>query len=206
MDRIKVKCTKCELIYQFKSIWAKKNNLDTFICRKCKIIESTRSDKFKLECKKRSKELFLSNDLRSRVSQSASLSNEKNKDRISISLIEHFKDEKNRKKISEISKKNWQDQNYKKNVHDKLTEKWQDPLYRGKILGSRSKSRSNIQLIKLLKERDIPFIKNFYLGMYCFEILIRDNILFDKTIQKQKQIFLNHFFPNYIYTNDTKII
>ena len=201
---MQVTCIECKTIYKFSNRWFKTNNPSEFICRKCKIIKTTRSKKFKEESSTRSKQKLSQQHTKSIMSQRAILSNIKNSDKISKSLREYYKNTKNKNKISENVKALWKNEQYISLIKEAIRQKWKDPIYRGNVLGSRVRiTKKNKSLIKKLNDLNYKYTLNYFIGTTKFDVLINNKYLYDIEHNKSKKLFINHYFnEKYEYIND----
>ena len=198
---MKVLCTKCSAKYEFKERWFKNNDPSTFVCRKCKIRESTQNQEFKESAKARSIAALANEDIRERMSILASIRAINNADKISESLKKTYKSKELRDQISERVSEKWKDPEYRSKVSSGIKEKWEDPEYRGSVLGSRAKLRKAPQ--KAIKQlAGHKYDPCFSLGIYQFDLLIDDVFLYDEQPSEEKRLFVEHYFKNFVYIND----
>lgn len=194
-------CIKCKTKYKFSEKW--RGNAKNYICRTCKIKNTTRSQEFKEKQSKKSKRILSNLNIRARMSQRATINNINNSNKISKTLINYYKNTKLRQILSDRAKANWQNKEYSSKIIKKLKECWKNPVYRGKVLGSRSRlKKQHTFIIKQLNIKKLTYNQNFILSHYIFDFKIGKNTLFDEEIKEEKQIFLAHYFPEINYTND----
>lgn len=198
---MRIYCNRCIEPYVFSEKWFKKNDPQTFICRKCKIKETTRSAEFRSKASLKSKNKLSDPNIKARMSQLASLNNIKNAEKISESLKKYYKLPDNRKKVSIKSLNNWKNPKYVQSVSDGLSKKWEDPTYRGKVLGSREHVKPQ-KLSKQLHWLKLEHEANFILAAYVFDALIMGKYLYDEQPSNEKRLFVEHYYKEYIYIND----
>lgn len=137
------------------------------------------------------------------MSQKAILNNIKNADQISKSVKKYYSNHDNLQKAKQRSKNNWLNSNYRKMVSEGLKEKWRDPKYRGKVLGSRVRlHQKNNKLKNKLSKLNIEHIIGHAVPPYEFDALIKNKYLFDYNYSKEKELFIEHYYKDFIYTND----
>jgi len=199
---MKAKCTKCSEHYEFSDKWFENNNVESFVCRKCKIKETTRSNEFRNNASAKSKEVLSNHDVKSRMSQKAIINNIRNSDKISESLKKHFRE--NPDKLRQISKEvseRWKDPEYKLKISEAVEKSWRDPEYRGKILGSRTKLSKRSRFFKN-SLRGLNYEEQFTIGPYTFDIMIENKYLYDQKHSKEKELFVRHNLKNFVYISN----
>ena len=201
---MKINCSKCGDPYVFSDKWAKKHNKKTFVCRGCKIRASWTPEK-REEAREKSKAMLSSQEVKTKMSMMATISNAKNSEKISISLKKYFKENKkvaSTPKAESISK-----------ISNSIKEKWQDDEYRAKILLKRWEKQDSTLFKLTAKERKIknalvkagiPFIMNKMLGAYEFKFLVNDKILIDTDPDERRKLFVEHYFEQYEYRTSWK--
>lgn len=204
---MQVVCIKCGKTYIFSNRWFKTNNPDKFICRSCKIKNTTRSKEFRRNAKENSINKLSDVNIKNKLSQIAILNNLKNADKISKSLKHYYSSNANKNKLSKLIKDRWQNEEYRSKISNSMMKKWKDPVYRGNILGSRTcVNNKNKHIIKKLNDKNITYIVGFCLGSYEFELLINNIYLYDTKIIEEKRIFIEHYFSDYDYIDNIKMI
>jgi hypothetical protein len=206
-----VKCASCKAKINLKT---KKRIPENYQCRKCKIIETTRDDKFKKSASQLSK-LKLSNpDIKSKMSIKASLSNVKNAEKIKESLKKFYSNDSNKESNSNKIKAKWQDPEYRKKVTESISNKWKDPIYRNKITSckmikdiTKSFKKNQNEKVKIrnyLTNNSIPFSEEHCIHVYKFDFFINGLYLVDLERSNEKKIFIEHYFKNLKYINTLK--
>jgi hypothetical protein len=207
MIKIKVVCKKCNNTYEFLPRWAIKNDINDFVCRLCKIKNTTQSNKFKNESRDRSLKSLSDEVVKSKMSIIATINNAKNAEKISKSLRKYYQSSKNKSDNSNRVKKLWGLKNYRNKISGRIKGKWLDNDYRLKVLTSKDKKDINVifnnkdhNSLKLkLNKLGIIFEENFFLGIHKFDFLIDNKILIDLDNNSDKKLFIEHYFKQYKY-------
>lgn len=190
-------CIECHTEYKFGEKWFDKHDIKTFVCRTCKIKKTTKSNNFRKQASIKSKEILSDHNIKSRMSQIATINNIKNSEKISESLKTLFKNQKLKDQLGKEIKNRWKNPNYRNKICNSIKLKWTDPNYRGRVLGSRVKLNK-----KSLKNQYDNCIDNFNVGAYTFDAFINEKYLYDKKFSKEKALYIEHNFVNLIYIND----
>lgn len=196
-----VTCKKCNTKYEFGEKWFEKHDKLNFICRTCKIKETTRSDDFKKSASLKSKKILANDDIKLKMSQKAMISNFKNSEKISESLKKHFECNGTDAIKKEI-KNRWSNKDYRDKISKSTKKQWENPEYRGKILGS----RASLNKKRKISLKNHKITNNFTIGIYTFDALIDDIYLYDKIPSQEKKLFVEHNFKKLKYINDLNLI